>query len=160
MILIVLKYLNHRRIKGLTVFPFIFISHKEDKKDRILINHEKIHIRQQLELLIIPFFIWYGIEFLLRLIHYKKISVAYRNICFEREAYTLRLGKRSWRTRRRPRRISGFSSRFCDAADGRGQRPARRAVQRHDGRDCLRKSRREYADLGFVASQESFKIAQ
>lgn len=50
-------------------------------------NHERIHLRQQLELLIVPFFIWYGVEFLIRLLQYKDRYMAYRNISFEREAY-------------------------------------------------------------------------
>jgi len=52
-----------------------------------MINHEKIHIRQQLELLVVPFFLWYGIEFLIRWLQHKNRFVAYRNISFEREAY-------------------------------------------------------------------------
>ena len=52
-----------------------------------LINHEKIHIRQQLELLVLPFFIWYLVEYLFRLYQFKDRNKAYRNIVFEREAY-------------------------------------------------------------------------
>ena len=52
-----------------------------------LINHEEIHAKQQKEMLIIPFFIWYGIEFLFRLIQYRNWHEAYINISFEREAY-------------------------------------------------------------------------
>ena len=33
------------------------------------------------------FFYWYGIEYLVRWIHYKNQNNAYRNIAFEREAY-------------------------------------------------------------------------
>ena len=69
------------------MFPFIFLLRKEDKQNAVLLNHEKIHIRQQLELLIIPFFIWYAVAFLIRLIQYKNWKKAYRNISFEREAY-------------------------------------------------------------------------
>ena len=87
MILLVLKHLTPKGFKGITLFPFIFLAHAEDKEDLVLINHEKIHIRQQLEFLIVPFFLWYGVEFLLRWAQYKKYSVAYRNISFEREAY-------------------------------------------------------------------------
>ncbi len=50
-------------------------------------NHERIHLRQQLELLVLPFYIWYGVEYLLRLLQYKDRHKAYRNIGFEREAY-------------------------------------------------------------------------
>lgn len=53
----------------------------------MLINHEKIHIKQQLELLWLPFFIWYFVEYLVRLVQYRNWNIAYRNISFEREAY-------------------------------------------------------------------------
>ena len=87
MFVLVFKYLVPKGYRGLTLFPFIFLLRKEDKRNKVLINHEKIHIRQQLELLVFPFFIWYGIEFLIRLLQYKNWSRAYRNISFEREAY-------------------------------------------------------------------------
>lgn len=51
------------------------------------VNHEEIHSRQQKEMLILFFFLWYGLEFLFRLIQYRKWNEAYRNISFEREAY-------------------------------------------------------------------------
>lgn len=51
------------------------------------INHEEIHERQQKEMLIIPFFVWYALEFIFRLIQYRNWDKAYRNISFEREAY-------------------------------------------------------------------------
>jgi hypothetical protein len=53
----------------------------------VLLNHEKIHLRQQLELLFVPFFIWYGLEFVIRFFQYRDWKIAYRNISFEREAY-------------------------------------------------------------------------
>lgn len=52
------------------------------------INHEEIHERQQKEMLALPFFIWYVIEFLVRLAQYRNWHEAYRNISFEREAYS------------------------------------------------------------------------
>jgi len=88
MFLIVTKYLMPKGYRGLTVFPFVFVKHQLDKKNFVFIHHERIHIRQQLEMLFFPFFIWYFIEFLIRYIQFKKWSLAYRNISFEREAYT------------------------------------------------------------------------
>lgn len=88
MFIIVTKYLIPKAYRGLTVFPFIIISDVSDKQNKILINHERIHIRQQLELLIIPFFIWYFLDYLIKLSRYKNKSKAYRNIIFEREAYS------------------------------------------------------------------------
>lgn len=57
-----------------------------------IVNHEKIHWKQQLEMLIIGFYIWYGIEFLIRLIiwiftFFSKNWLPYNNLSFEREAH-------------------------------------------------------------------------
>ena len=87
MFVIVYKYVVPKGYRSITIFPFIFLLHKGDRENRVLVQHEKIHIRQQLELLIIPFYIWYGIEFLVRYFQCKNWNIAYRNISFEREAY-------------------------------------------------------------------------
>ncbi|MDI1304531.1 MAG: hypothetical protein PSX42_06770 [bacterium] len=87
MFLIVAKYLIPKGYRGLAAFPFVFVKYRIDVENKVFVNHEKIHLRQQLELLVIPFFIWYFIEYLFRLIQYKKADLAYRNISFEREAY-------------------------------------------------------------------------
>lgn len=88
MFLIVAKYLIPKGYRGLALFPFVFVKHSLDKENPIFINHERIHLRQQLELLVIPFFLWYFLEFLVRFIQYKNWNLAYRNISFEREAYS------------------------------------------------------------------------
>ncbi len=87
MFLIVLKHMVPDGFLGVTFFPFIFLKNEDLKKDQVFINHEKIHVRQQLQLLIFPFFIWYMIEFLIKWMIYKDKNIAYRNISFEREAY-------------------------------------------------------------------------
>ena len=72
---------------AITLFPFIF-ARKEYKPLEIrTIMHENIHLKQQIELLIVFFYLWYGIEWIVRLIQYKDSHEAYRNISFEREAY-------------------------------------------------------------------------
>lgn len=85
--ILISKYLVSKGFSGFAVFPFVFLKSNYLKFDGILINHEKIHLKQQLELLIIPFYILYVFEFLFRLFQYKKWNTAYRNISFEREAY-------------------------------------------------------------------------
>ncbi|WP_318543494.1 hypothetical protein [Marixanthotalea marina] len=50
-------------------------------------NHEKIHLRQQLELLVVVFYLIYITEFLIRYYQYGTWQLAYKNISFEREAY-------------------------------------------------------------------------
>jgi hypothetical protein len=87
MILIVSKYLIPKGYRGLTLFPFVFLKCQNDKEDKVLLNHERIHLRQQLELLILPFFIWYGMEFLIRLLIHRNKYLAYKSISFEKEAY-------------------------------------------------------------------------
>ena len=87
MIVLVNSLLLRKGFNGITLWPFILVRSKGLKEDPVFINHEKIHLRQQLELLIVFFYIWYGLEFLVRLLQYKNRYQAYRNISFEREAY-------------------------------------------------------------------------
>lgn len=69
------KIIPFKGYKAITIWPFIFARKKLSEID---INHEKIHLAQQLELLIIPFYIIYLIEWIFK---------RYRNISFEKEAY-------------------------------------------------------------------------
>ncbi len=62
--------------KAITLWPFVF--YRGTYPTSRTIRHEAIHGRQQKELLIIPFFIIYLIEYLFK---------GYRNISFEEEAY-------------------------------------------------------------------------
>lgn len=87
MFLITTKYLIPKGYRGLAFFPFVFVKFASDKKNPVFINHEQIHLRQQLELLVFPFFIWYFLEFIIRIIQYRNFDKGYRNISFEREAY-------------------------------------------------------------------------
>ena len=82
------KYIVPKGYLGITIFPFVILRHNSLKQDSVLINHERIHLKQQLELLVLPFFIIYSFEFLIRLFQFKSWHLAYRNISFEREAYT------------------------------------------------------------------------
>ena len=89
MIIVCQRLLKNTKINGITLFPFIFIKNPEDKKNRVLINHEKIHIRQQLELLIIFFYILYMVEYYYHFFRLKNSYQAYKSISFEREAYAM-----------------------------------------------------------------------
>lgn len=71
---------------GICLYPFVLIGKEIEVTDRLL-NHEKIHMKQQLETLILPFYLWYLIEFIIRILQYRNFEKAYRNISFEREAY-------------------------------------------------------------------------
>lgn len=91
MFLVVNKYLLRQNFVGITLWPFIVMRSKDLRKDRVFINHEKIHIRQQAEMLVLFFFIWYFVEYLFRLLQYRDRYIAYLNISFEREAYAREL---------------------------------------------------------------------
>ncbi|PRX56058.1 hypothetical protein [Flagellimonas meridianipacifica] len=85
--IIVFKHFFYRNYVGLSLWPFIILKEGALKKDEVLINHERIHLRQQRELLIVPFYLLYVAEWILRTILYLDSYRAYQNISFEREAY-------------------------------------------------------------------------
>ncbi|MBP2831556.1 hypothetical protein J8281_05085 [Aquimarina sp. U1-2] len=85
--IVVNKYLIGRHFVGLALWPFIVVKDSFLKEDEAFINHERIHIRQQAELLVLPFYVLYFIEYVIRLCQYQNSQRAYRNISFEREAY-------------------------------------------------------------------------
>lgn len=72
---------------AINIFGIIFARKEYKPISKITINHEKIHTEQMKELGFIFFYIWYGIEYLIKLIKYKNHDRAYYLISFEREAY-------------------------------------------------------------------------
>ena len=68
------------RVGGISIFPIVVLreKHKDPKtavrfvKSATTHRHETIHFRQQLEMLVIPFYVWYVVEFLVKLIRYGK----------------------------------------------------------------------------------------
>jgi hypothetical protein len=73
---------------AMALYPFMLFKSKSLKSDDLIINHEKIHFKQQQELLILPFYILYLLQYLVNRLKYKNHQQAYLNICFEQEAYT------------------------------------------------------------------------
>lgn len=69
---------------AICLFGFVFSIRPLNSTE---LNHELIHAAQQKELLYIPFFIWYGIEWLVLYFKYRDWSKAYFHIRFEKEAY-------------------------------------------------------------------------
>lgn len=93
MVIIKTGRLRKYNIKGITLYPFIFIDKyikNESEEYECLLVHEKVHIRQQKKWFIIPFYIKYGIEYIINLIKYKGDTYkAYYNISFEKEAFKI-----------------------------------------------------------------------
>jgi hypothetical protein len=76
-------------VNGMALFPFILVKDRSSCFDPVFINHERIHLRQQAELLVLPFYILYVLNYLFNLIKYRNHHTAYLNIVFEREAYAM-----------------------------------------------------------------------
>ncbi|MGE5355793.1 MAG: hypothetical protein ACM3PT_06090 [Deltaproteobacteria bacterium] len=84
----IVKFLTLNFANAITLYPFVFLRSEALMSNKTLINHEKIHIRQQLELLIIGFYIFYFLEFVIKYFKYRSRVRAYYNLSFEREAYS------------------------------------------------------------------------
>ena len=69
--ILVLPFIFIRNYVGVTLWPFIVLKEDSLKEDHALVNHERIHLRQQLELFIIPFYIWYLLEWCVRCCMYR-----------------------------------------------------------------------------------------
>ncbi|WP_345949900.1 hypothetical protein ABDD95_00290 [Mucilaginibacter sp. PAMB04274] len=75
------------KVDGMALFPFILVKSQRLKQDQVLIRHETIHLKQALELLIIPFYMLYLVNYLINRFKYPGHQQAYEQIIFEREAY-------------------------------------------------------------------------
>lgn len=88
MIIVRNKYIPVKDYTAMCVWPFIFVrSDKTIRNEEVVMNHEKIHARQQAELLLVFFYIVYFIFWLIGLIKFRNRDDAYRQNPFEREAY-------------------------------------------------------------------------
>jgi len=76
MIKIINNVIPFKGFSAMTIWPFLFCR-KEPTPSTI--NHENIHARQQLECLLIPFYLIYFVEWIFK---------GYKNISFEKEAYS------------------------------------------------------------------------
>lgn len=86
--------------KAMTVWPFIFVRRGSTftPTDE---RHERIHGRQQVELLLLPFYILLVLFYLVGLLRHGNHRMAYRGTPFEAEAYmnendTAYLDNRKW----------------------------------------------------------------
>lgn len=75
-----------RGFLAINLFGVLFVRKElKDKVKEVDINHEGIHTAQMKEMLYVFFYLWYFIEWFIKLFKYG--GKAYRNISFEREAY-------------------------------------------------------------------------
>jgi len=84
-------YSKHFPPKGflaINLFGIIIGRSEYGKLSELELNHEKIHSKQIIEMLWIFFYLFYFIEWIVRLIQFRNPLQAYYNISFEREAYS------------------------------------------------------------------------
>lgn len=81
------KYIPFKGFQAIVIFGVLYV-----RKDTVLsersINHERIHFAQGKEMTWVGFYLWYFFEWIIRLFQYGFSHKAYRNISFEREAYS------------------------------------------------------------------------
>ena len=65
----------------------VLFTRRERPISDIELNHEQIHTEQMMEMLFVFFYLWYVVEWLIRLLILRDSHKAYRAISFEREAY-------------------------------------------------------------------------
>lgn len=91
------KFLPARRLSAVNVFGIV-LAPQDGKITATVLNHETIHTRQMKEMANIFFYLWYFVEWLIRLFGR---GSAYRRISFEREA-CLHEQDKSYLKRRKP----------------------------------------------------------
>lgn len=81
------------RYKAISLFGVMLYKDKDGSKRDFMeryptlyyrmVEHERIHWEQQKEMLVIPFFLWYAVEYMVKCLFYRD---PYKNLGFEREA--------------------------------------------------------------------------
>ena len=82
------KFIPFKGYKYINLFGIIFTRDKSKITD-VEYNHEKIHLKQMQEMLWVPFYLWYGIEYLIiKLFRLKdEQGEQYHDVSFEEEAH-------------------------------------------------------------------------
>ncbi|MCC8146833.1 MAG: hypothetical protein LIO93_10460 [Bacteroidales bacterium] len=78
------KYLPIKGFVAINLFGLVLAQKSFHPLSKTTINHERIHTQQMKEMLYIFFYIWYLIEWMIKLLLYG--SKSYYNLSFEREA--------------------------------------------------------------------------
>lgn len=83
------KYIPFGSFLATNLFGIIFCRSDKGRLSEVDKNHEYIHTLQQREMLFLGFTLWYCIEWLWRYAKCRDGMKAYRDLYFEREAYTM-----------------------------------------------------------------------
>lgn len=77
------RFIPFKKYEAINLFGILFCR-KGATITADVIQHERIHTKQMLELFVVGFYVWYVVEWLIRL---PMNGRAYSNISMEREAY-------------------------------------------------------------------------
>lgn len=80
------NFIPPRGFAYVNLFGVLFTRSDRQISD-VALNHETIHTKQMREMIYLPFYLWYVLEWLIKLVCYRDSHKAYRAISFEREAY-------------------------------------------------------------------------
>ncbi len=78
------KYIPLKGFSAVNIFGALIV-HPGVVLSDTLIRHERIHTAQMREMLYLPFYVWYSVEWLVRLLCHR--GNAYYRLSMEREAY-------------------------------------------------------------------------
>jgi len=70
----IIIYSNRLPVKGfraINLFGIVFARKEYAELDKRVQNHESIHTRQMLEMVVIGFYLWYVLEWIIKWIRYK-----------------------------------------------------------------------------------------
>ena len=81
-------FLNNNGNGSLAITILFFLFYRDEKLREDVRTHEYIHFRQQLELLFVGMWFIYIVNFLINLLKYKEFYKSYKNVVFEKEAYS------------------------------------------------------------------------
>lgn len=80
------KFIPFPGYSYINLFGLLFTRNKNKISEKDY-NHEKIHLKQMQEMLWVPYYLWYCIEYLLIRLFHKKQGDAYHDVSFEEEAH-------------------------------------------------------------------------
>lgn len=103
------KYIPFKGYTAINLFGLVFARKEFKPLSKVTEDHERIHMAQMKELLFLLFYLWYVIEWLVRLIQYRDRKEAYLNISLEREAYSNQNNLGYLRSRKKYRNLKYLS---------------------------------------------------
>ena len=81
------KFLPLKGFSAINLFGIVVARRECLPLSKRILYHEAIHSQQIEELLYVGFYIWYVVEWIVRLLYIRNFKEAYKTISFEKEAF-------------------------------------------------------------------------